>query len=308
MSDRFEAEHRNAAPAVPDAAALNRVSGYARRRVQPAAGRGRWPMVVRIAAGVAVAALAVGVFAATLSPRVDDSAFARQAAVRALLPRGEILYTKGTWISHGVNSQYPKPNDSRMSWESWIDVERQLSRSEMRAEDGSIAELGVQSGKLVRMLGRDGKLDEKTGQSVPLGYRVVQYEAPVPMDSPGGPLVDALRDGLASGEARVTDKQTIDGDEYWVVYMKKNPEGSDYPVTLRATMRVGDYALKDVEMVTEGGDGKGATWSDTLRIEFSEWKTVSRDSLAKDFFAIDSADKAAPADAVIDVPLGQSSP
>lgn len=292
MTRELPPEYSSAVPAAPDASSLNRVRAAARSNF--ARRTSHSPSFRRLLAPAAVAIVALSALAWTLVPRVDDSAFARQQAVAALLPRDGVLHTRSTLElgRTGIEEQ-------TIEYEEWIDYDSESARS-VGSEPGSsrIGELTIRSGHLVRSMGRDAG---------PNGhYRIVQYEMPDEMTSPGGGYVELLRDALDSGSAKVVDRVT-DGDEaYWIVETvielsdKATGESTE---RVRATLRVGDYRLKNLSIRRSGRHPVDGEWKENVVLRFSAWEIVSRDSLPHDFFSPAQVDRAAPKDAIIEVPL-----
>jgi hypothetical protein len=305
MNDVLLESHRSAAPAEADGAALGRVHDSARLIAGSRRPSRQWGRVVKTIAPLAAAAAVIGVAFAVMSPRVDDSAFARQQAVAALLPHAEVLHTKAylEWGSNVVGTQ-------RSYSEDWIDADRSLSRHEERVTGSdSVPGLSIRRGKIERGLGRDGGLDAKTGKVIPGSYRIVQYEAPVELTSPGGGYVEVLRRGLEDNKARVTDKVSFDGEEYWVVEMRMTSadkavgESTEH---VRATMRTSDYRLKTLTIRREGTHPVDGKWDETVNLEIVAWETVPRDSLPADFFDFECVDRAAPEGTIVEVPLDRT--
>lgn len=306
MNDVLFDNHREAAPPAPEADALGRVHDEARRIVQSRAlVRSRGSKAWRLAATVTATVAVVGVAAWGLSPRVDDSAFARQQAVAALMPQDGVLHTKSTFTldsSYGSKDRMP----TRVSVsEEWIDMNRSVSRGEVRSpETGALEELTVAANGVVRSLGRDGGYDEKTREFVPGSWRLAQYDNPGDITPTGG-LLDWLREGIETGDAQVVDRITLRGEEFWVVERvveDDDPKTGSSRQVYRGTMAVDDYVLRELSIERESDhpvDGKG--W-ETITVLFSVWETVERGSLSADFFDPNQVDKAAPSKTIVDAP------
>jgi hypothetical protein len=237
---------------------------------------------------VAAIAVVVGTAVWVMTPHVDDSAFARQQAVAALLPKDRPLHTKArvTVAATGTNG------DSIM--EDWTDAGRKAARTEWRsAEDGTLSELDVRVGDTVRALAHD----RDTGK-----WTTWQYDAPVEFTSPGGDSVDQLREGLETGEATVVDRITVGGEEYWVVERtnvhKRDKDTGSLTETTRATMAVDDYALRELVLDRRGVHPVDGPFREKVTLRFSVWETVPRESLPEGFLTLQAVDEAAPAGTV----------
>jgi len=303
MSDLFTQNHLSAAPAVPDSESLDRVRVAAAIKARATAPRTVSRTSLRIAAGVAVAALVLGAFAYVMQPRVDDSAFARQQAIDALLPTTGVLHVKSTFTDRSQNASWGVLPERVQTWESWTDITHKVSRDEVHEADGSLGELTIRSGDVTRMLGRDGGLDPKTHAYVPMRYRMVKFDQPSDLPwSPFGGIAEGLRSQLENGKAKVVARIREGNDEYWVVECVTGSDSTGDKLTIRATMRVGDYALKQISGHGEGNDpGVGHT-VDEQSWDITTWETVARTSLPNGFFDLNQPDKAAPKGTIFDTP------
>ncbi|HET6352550.1 MAG TPA: hypothetical protein VFG89_10550 [Coriobacteriia bacterium] len=306
MNSELPREFVSAAPGAPDEEMLSSVSAQARARVGGGVRRTREGVrpAWRVAGGLLATAAVVAVVAFAMTPRVDDSAFARKDALAALMPKTGVLHTQSMlkWGQTGVDEQ-------TVYAESWIDVEANQERSTERDGQSGDTGMSIRQGRLVRGLGRDGGLDQKTGKVIPGKWRVVQYE--MPADAlPGGGYTQVLVDGLETGRAKVTDRVTIDGEPYWVVGMTLGtPDDSlddvitDYSEEVSATLREGDYYMRDLTIRRKGVHKHDGPFSEKVYLEYTKWETVTRESLPADFFDLSQVDAAAPKDAIIEVPL-----
>jgi hypothetical protein len=236
-------------------------------------------------------AFALVAAAIVLVPRQTDGAFGRDQAAAALLPKGVLLHTKTTMVDEGATEQLGPNPTQRLTAEEWVDVERTVSRTEVREPDGKLVEMTVRAGDRSRTYAVEGLLG-KNGRLVPEREVVVESSARgIPITSP---LVDQLRLWLASGEARVAERKTIDGEEYWVVERDQPSEGVREKDVFRATLRVSDYRLKQIEQTFHGKNGNGRVWG-RVTVDFTTWETMPRGGVASDFFSLDAPLKTAPA-------------
>jgi len=301
--DAFSASHRSAVPAVADDAALDRVHAGARRRVRS---RGRTSLVarprLRVAGAVVAFALVVGAVAYALSPRVDDSAFARQQAVAALLPTGGIHHARATYTSSGRNDEFGADPVRRQVWEDWIDVERQETRGQViELSDGKVAELSVRTGGRSRVYSASFKLDTEKHAYVRLrAEQLMEGPATDEITSPAGPVIDQMRAAIESGQAKVVDRITENGEDLWVVEWEVPADEGGEPTTVKATLRTDDYAPRHLEITARGKNGNGH-WTGTDSWDWDVWETVDRSSLPADFFSLEAASELARPDTKIEV-------
>lgn len=281
MSSRIHNDFVSSAPPAPDAESLAAVRAMAKeraRRGQKAAGfrslLTAGPFVLAIAV---MAAVALGV---TLHG--EDAAFANSRAVAALMPQGGVLHA--VWELTTTSADVP---EQKIVGEDWVDAEVQRARSSMRSdgEDLNGIILTISQGDHVRGLDRDVANDE---------YSIVEYELPFDSNARFSGYVELLVEGLESGDSRVVDQTTIDGESYWVVEAETAEE------RVSALLRVEDYQLKDLALYRPD-NGK---WVQEVHFSFSVWETVSRESLPSDFFEPAEIDKAMPAGTSVRVEPG----
>jgi len=290
--EAFAAEHRAAGPETVSSDALGRVRDEARRKARSggSAHAARLRRGYRIAGVAAAAALVVGVVAYSMTPHVDDSAFARQQAIASLLPKGEVLHSRATLTGTGRTDEYGEGPSSATIIEDWVDVERGVSRSESKdVGDGKLGELTIRNGDVTRTWAANFAIDLKKMVSVRLKTeQLIQRPSMGELTSPAGALVEQLRTALGSGEAKVVDRVKDGADEYWVVRWTVPPyEKNDEPTEIKATLRTSDYALRGLEISDRGKNGNG-NWEGTSVWEYDTWEAVSRSSLPSDTFSLDA--------------------
>lgn len=191
--------------------------------------------------------------------------------------------------------------ERKQTWEDWIDVDRRVTRTEARElPGGRLNELGVRVGNMRRFMAVQYELDLKKNEYVCNGIdQVIEMPDTTPITSPGGGMVDLLRTALASGEAKQVGREVIDGREYWVVELSRQPEGDEFPTVVRATMRVGDYHLRSFEQRSQQRNGNGHG-SGSMVLEYTVWEVLDRAALPVDFFSLDAPVKAAKPGTVIE--------
>jgi len=288
--EAFAAEHRAAGPETVSDDALGRVRDEARRKARSGSAHAvRVRRGYRIAGVAAAAALVVGVVAYSMTPHVDDSAFARQQAIASLLPKGEVLHSRATYIETGRTDQFGANPVREQVWEDWTDVERKASRIEVvETPDGKLSELTVRNDKVARTWAQSFGLDLK--RKVYVRYKgevVIEGPALGEVTSPAGALVEELRTALGSGEAKVVDRIKQDGADHWIVEWTIPSELGGEPTVIRATLRTTDYALRRLEINDRGKNGNG-NWEGKSVWVWDTWEAVSRSSLPSDTFSLDA--------------------
>ena len=293
--EAFSAEHRAAGPETLSADALGRVRDEARRKARSGSAHTvRLRRGYRIAGVAAAAALVVGVVAYSMTPHVDDSAFARQQAIASLLPQGEVLHSRATFTETGRNDQFGENPVREQIWEDWTDVERKASRiSVTETADGKLTQFSVRNGDLNRTWARDFELDSKKNAFVRgEGEQILEGPAVGEVMSPAGALVEELRTALESGEAKVVDRITQEGVDHWIVEWTLPSELGGEPTVVKATLRTNDYALRRLEISDRGKNGDG-NWEAKSVWVWDTWEAVSRSSLPSDTFSLDAPIKQA---------------
>jgi hypothetical protein len=257
-------------------------------------------MALRIAAGVAVAALVLGAFAYVMQPRVDDSAFARQAAADAMLipADGSILHYVVVYSDTGWTQQFGHDAryDINQTWENWLDPEGLRSRGVSHNNgDGSLDGISVRVGKRYIEYGNNVRYGTGTKPTL------TEWPASGPLTSMMGAWLDEIRPDIESGKAKVTGTKVVDGDECWVVSEYSPAEdGSKHGETATVVMRQSDYRIKSLERYGTFKNGNGEGWGRST-FTFKTWETLPSSSLPADFFSLDAAINAAPKGTKIDV-------
>lgn len=289
--EAFAAEHRAAGPEVMSDDALGRVRDEARRKARTGSAHTvRIRRGYRIAGVAAAAALVVGVVAYSMTPHVDDSAFARQQAIASLLPKGEVLHSRATITGTGRTDEYGESIGTPYIVEDWVDIERGASRTQSTdVGDGKLGELTIRNGDVTRTWAANFGMDLKKMVSVRLKTeQLIEAPAVGELTSPAGALVEQLRTALGSGEAKVVDRVKDGTDEYWVVSWTVPPYEKDgEPTEIEATLRTTDYALRRLQISDRGKNGNG-NWEGTSVWVWDTWEAVSRSSLPSDTFSLDA--------------------
>lgn len=288
--EAFAAEHRAAGPETASDEALGRVRDEARRKARAGSAHAiRLRRGYRIAGVAAAAALIVGVVAYTMTPRVDDSAFARQQAIASLLPQGDVLHSRATFTETGRNDQYGENPVREQTWEDWTDVERKASRiSVTETADGKLTQFTVRNDNLVRTWAQDFELDLKRRAFVRHeGEQILEGPATGEVMSPAGALVERLRTALGTGEAQVVDRLEQDGVDHWVVEWTFPSQLGGEPTVIRAMLRTSDYALRRLEINDRGKNGDG-NWEAKSVWVWDMLEAVERSSLPSDTFSLEA--------------------
>lgn len=315
MSDRLAEGHRLDAPPMPESDVLERVHESARAKAvhdaEPRSVRFRSACRLGLTFAIAVALLVVGARLSSRTSRIEEPVFASQRAVAALSAPGGVLHMKAE-----VRSRSEVEGIEPLPWlvetlEEWADVERGLSRSEaFLSPDGARAGLSIQNGETVRSLGSVVAGDDKvreTQRYEPSSYSIRQYDLPHESVTRGIRTVERLREGLASGDAKVVDRVTEDGREHWVIEVvtrgmtNTTATANAALTTMRATMSADDYALRRIELTWTLENPKTGRIDFKRRstCEYTTWETVSPDDLPADFFDLGQVDKAAPQGTVV---------
>ena len=290
----FAANHRSAAPVPAERDALQRVATDARQRATSRGARGRSRSAgarrrYRFVGTAVAAVLVVGAVAFSLTPRFDDSAFARERAVAALLPKNGVLHARATYTSTGRTDEFGETAKRRMIGEDWIDADRQTTRGEAREiSGGRIMEMSVRTEGKTHIYAVNVSYDVKKRAYVALKTeQLLEGPATDEITSPAGGMVDELREAITSKRAKVVDRVEQDGAECWMVEWEVPGTDGGEPTLVKATMAASDYALKYLEINTAGKNGNG-NWTGRDAWEWDTWEVVSRDSLPTDFFSLDA--------------------
>lgn len=294
----FEHDVVTVGPRRPTDDALERVAIRAREMAAEGAStsggaqRARRRRTLRVAGSLAAAAAIVAVVAYALTPRFDDSAFAREQAVAALDPSEGVFHSRAVSTGSGWTEEFGDDQGRRQIWEEWVDFGAERSRFEVREADGKIAELSIQSGDLIRRFAASYEVDAETGETTRLPQHYLIEEPGGEVQSAVAGMIAGLREAIGNGDADVVD--IIDDGEAscWVIEWKVPGEDGGDPTYVHATLRTTDYALKSLIIETSGKNGNGR-WTGKGEWTWDEWEYVESGSLPEDFFDLDQANKLA---------------